>query len=60
MKKKKNLGENISNFGTFTRHSGVQMKSNNKKVLGGNCLFKLSKGAILKKSLVNLSLKALN
>ena len=44
--KKKNLGVYVGNFETYTRYSEVAY---DKKVLGGNCLFKLSKGGKLKK-----------
>ena len=48
--KKKLLGVYISNFETYTRYSKV---ADEKKVSGGDCLFKLSEEAILKKSLGN-------
>ena len=44
--KKKNLGVYISNFETYTRYSEI---ADEKNVLGGNCLLKLSKGGDLKK-----------
>ena len=37
----------------FTRYSGVADEEQKKKVLGSNCLFKLSKWGNLKKSLEN-------
>ena len=49
------LGIYISNFETYTRHSGVADEEQ-KMVLGGNYLLKLSKGVILKKSLGNPAL----
>ena len=41
--KKKVLGVYIGNFETYTRFSEIAAE---KKVLGGDCLFKLSKGAV--------------
>ena len=58
--KKKVLDEYISNFKTFTRYSGGADEEQKKKFLGGNCLFKLSKGAIWKKSLENPGLNVSN
>ena len=54
MSKKKVLGIYIGNFETYTIYSRV---ADEKKVLGGDCLFKLSKGGDFKKEFKKLWFK---